>query len=705
MSGFLTRLVTGGRDDIDGGRLYETPCVMVFDQNHWAGREPELLSFVREITRSGRRVCVLTATGPYVGLQILAERSFIELTTLSHQVMPGQALSLGQHLNRFLAPHGTDRSEQEWQSFFAASSVATGQGVAAFWIVLSFWLQRQVDLGETVQARVYRQFTTHVHDDAMRLALLRIAAFSTVGEPLPDELLPDSTTWPVSDCIEDKRKELGVLGLVRVRGEVERYWAMAHNLLGRYLINGLFYDHATREGLGFGDAANPEHLRFLLLKELAALPTLQSARLREVADTFAVSIFKVDPDHGHATLTPFWREVLDALDGMPRALRTTSRTFLHHCSISRRRIASDPDTFVMSDGERVELLRRATDDLRAALRLDGVPGAETDINLYNSLAHALHDLAEAEAAAGFDQSVVAASRAEAQEATRRAYALNPDNSFVVETHARALLAEGAANDAVAVQRALEVLNLAYGLMERPASEPRRNALSRLAERAFDLLMSGGGARDGDPDTEAGAIAFALAALSGGMSRSNGRPLSELSSDNRSAAAALLAAPVLAGNVQAVKLRYMLTVIDAPFNFDTQIGLLEALHGSGPAFTPQMELELGVLMFQVDRSHEGDRLFKRLRSLWRRGEHYVEVPTRLHWLLTAARSERRQVRARVVSSSEGRAFARVAEFRDVEVPFRPAEFGQARPVPGAALTAFVSFGHNGPLLRPLTAAWR
>jgi len=702
MSGFLTRLVNVGRETVDGANLYETPCLLVFDQNHWAGRQPELLGFAREIERSGRRVCILVAFGPLVGLNILTERRFVELASLSHRVSSSQALELGVHLNKFLAPHGTGRSDQEWRDFSAASTVGTGHQVAAFWIVLSFWLQRQIDLGETVQSRIYRQFVSVVDDETMRIALLRIAAFSTVREPLPDELLPPSSSWPVSDLIEDNRRELGMLGLVRVRGEVERYWAMAHNLLGRYLINGFFYDHAARQKLGYGTAANPEHLRFQVLREIAALPAMQSADLREVANAFAVSIFKVDPDHGHATLTPFWREVLEALDGMPRSVRTTSRTFLHHCAISRRRIASDPDTFVISEEERVDLLRRAVDDLNSALRLDVGAGEETDINLFNSLAHALHDLSEAEAEAGLESVVVEASRMAAQEATRRAYALNPDNSFVVETHARALLAEGAFNPELAVQRGLEVLNLAYGLLERPASEPRRNALSRLAERAFELLLLGGGAEAADANSEAGAIAVALAALGAGVTRFQGLTLADLPRSNRVAAAGLLASSVIAGNVQAVKLRYMLAVIDAPMAFELQVELLQSLYGSGPAFTPQMELELAVLLFQQDRFHEGDQAFRRLRSLWRRGEHYVEVPTRLHWLLNSTHTDRRQVRARVASNAEGRAFARVAEFQNVEVPFRPAEFGQSRPTPGTAITAFVAFGHNGPLLRPLTA---
>lgn len=705
MARFLTRLIYADRDQSESDRLYEVPCVIVFDQNHWEGQDAELLSFARELERSGRRVCILIATGPYTGLTILSERRFVPIAALSHRVPSDQALLLGQHLNSFLAPHGTDRSAQEWSDFYYSSSIGGGQGIAAFWIVLSFWLQRQIDLGETVQSRVYRLFRDSIADDTLKEAVLRIAAFSTVRTPLPDALLPETTDWPVTDRLEDIRKEIGALGLLRIHGELDRYWAMAHDLLGRYLLTALFYDHDARSAFGLQDAVNPEHLRFLVLRGISSLPSLQRADLREVADAFAVSIFKIDPDHGHGSLAAFWPDVLQALDDMPRSIRTTSRTFLHHCAVSRRRIAADHDAFIMSDEKRVLLLRRAVEDLQSALRLDASQGSETDLNLYNSLAHALHDLADAEQAAGYDPAIVAESRTAAQEATRRAYSLNPDNTFVVETYARALLSEGQANPTLAASNALEVLTLSYGLLERPGSEPRRNALGRLAERAFELLLETGGAKDADPDTETGAIAIAVASLGAGVDRFQGMQLGDLPKGNRETASKLLAAGPIAGNVQAVKLRYMLTVLDNPLDFDLQIELLQSLDGSGPAFTPQMELELAVLLFQKERSHEGDRLFRRLRGLWRRGEHFVEVPTRLHWLLNAAQRERRQVRARVSANADGRAFARVAEFQGVEVPFRAPEFGQERLRPGQMLTAYVSFGHNGPLLRPLTAQLR
>ena len=361
--------------------------------------------------------------------------------------------------------------------------------------------------------------------------------------------------------------------------------------------------------------------------------------------------------------------------------------------------------FAMSDEDRVSLLRRAVEDLQAALRLDAPPGSEPDLNLYNSLAHALHDLVEAEIAAGIDALVVASTRSDAHEATRKAYSLNPDNTFVVETYARALLSEGWTDRQLAVAKALEVLTLAYGLMEQPRSEPRRTALSRLAERAFELLLEVGGAVDVDPDTESGAIAIALASLGRGVGRLEGLQISDLPSKNREAAAELLTAAPIAGNVQAVKLRYILAVLDHPLDFDLQLELLQSLQGSGPTITPQMELEFAVLLFQRDRSHEGDMLFRRLRGMWRRGEHFVEVPSRLHWLLDATRAERRQVRARVAANTDGRAFARVSEFQNIEVPFRAAEFAQEHFRPGATLAGYVSFGHNGPLLRPLTAQRR
>ena len=144
------------------------------------------------------------------------------------------------------------------------------------------------------------------------------------------------------------------------------------------------------------------------------------------------------------------------------------------------------------------------------------------------------------------------------------------------------------------------------------------------------------------------------------------------------------------------------MLDRPLDFSLQLELLQSLQGSGSLFTPQMQLDMAVLLYQQDRFHEGDRAFRRLRSMWRNGEYFVEVPARLHWLLDREGRNRRQVQAKVSSGSDGRHMAAVREFQNIALVFRPLEFGQAKIRPGDAISGFVSFGHNGPLLRPLTA---
>jgi hypothetical protein len=322
-------------------RLYQVPWLIVFDRTHWEGHEGDLLSVLRELEKSGRRACILFVTGPLLPLALYGDRRFENLVNLTHQVSISDAMDLGQHLNRFLKHHGSIRSDADWRNFFERSQVGPGAGVAAFWIALSFWLQRQFDMGETIQAWIYRQFREKVDDPALRRAIIDIAAMSTEHQLLPEDLLPVSADWPTADKLTDSQAELGALGIVRIVGDTRRYWALIHDLLGRYLLTGLFYDHAAREEAGFGEAANPEHLRLLALKRIAGMPELARNDLRDVANAFATTIFKIDPDHGHALFAPFWREALAALDKMPRAFRTTSRAFLHHSAVSRRRIAKD----------------------------------------------------------------------------------------------------------------------------------------------------------------------------------------------------------------------------------------------------------------------------------------------------------------------------------------------------------------------------
>lgn len=442
----------------------------------------------------------------------------------------------------------------------------------------------------------------------------------------------------------------------------------------------------------------------MVLARIASNPIIAHPDLVELAETFATGVFKIDPGQGRSEFALYWREALEALDAMPNAFRMTSRTFLHHGSISRRRIAKDDVMFPITDDERADLLWRSTGDIEAALALEHDPGGEPDLNLYNSLAHAYHDLAEVEARRGMPAEQVAALRSKANKATYSAYRLNPDNSYVLEVYARDRLIGANEDPDGAASVALEVLGIVYGAMQRETAELRRNALSRLADKAFDLLLrSAGTVHDTKPSTEGEAIQQALSALGDGMARREGMSLDDFPRANRIDAAARLGHPMLRSNAQAVRLRYILACMDHPKDFALQLELLETLDGNRAILSPQLDLELAILMHQRNRHHQASQRFQKLRQLWARGEHYVEVPDRLRWLLDESTGQRRQVRARIASGGDGaRLHARVQELQNDRVPFRIAEFDGTQLRPGTNISGLISFGHNGPLLRPLTA---
>ena len=703
---FMTRAIDAekqSRGEPDNGRLYEAPWLIVFDRDRWEGRESDLRSFLRGLEQSGRAACVLVVTGPYASMEFMSSPRFKQIDQLTHEVPQASAAEFGQHLNRYLASHGPVRRIEEWQGFFRASAVHAESGISSFWVALSFWLQRQIDMSETVQSWLFRQFQKSVVDPQLRSTLVDIAAISTERRPLPETMLPATVDWPVTHKLEDLRTMIGAMGLIRLRLEGDRYWALAHDVLGRYLLNAIYYDRAAREEFGFGEASNTEHLRFLALRRLSANPALGNASNREIAEDFAVKIFKIDPDHGHGTFVPYWREVLAALDAMPKLLWQTSRALRHHSAISRRRIANDKVLFNLPESERLDLLRRAVEDVRFAL--DMIPraeGEESDLNLYNSLARAYQDLHDEAAATGAAIDELERLRRLAQDATRRAFQLNPDSPFVVETYARSLLGEAKADPLKAAENAIEVLNLIYLEMERDRSAQRRYELSRLAEAAIECLLVTGTYRNSD-NPEISLLVAALDALTHNVADLAGMGLGDFPVENRLEAARVLSNSEVQSNLQAVRMLYSLTCLDNPRAFDAQLALLEALLSGGYPVGPQQRLELAVLLHQRGRYEDAERLFKQLRPLWRTGEFFVQLPDRLRWLLDVNAGDRLQVTARVTAGVEGRGFANIQEMRNLSVPFRAHEFGQKKISPGTQIRGYVSFAHNGPFLRPLTAS--
>jgi hypothetical protein len=697
-----------GRSSEAAGRFYETPWLIVFDYLHWQNRESELDRFRQELMKSGRVVCILIVTSTVKPQALYNTSVFKEVATLVHVIDSQEAKALGVHLNRFLGPHGKARAPSAWESFHRNHTIMYAQGMTAFWVSLSFWIQFQYDLSESIQEWVYKKFKATAQSPILRKALLEIAAFSTERVPLIDSLLPrQADSWPVSHLLEDSRSELAAIGLIRITADGNKYWGLIHDLLGRLLINALFYDHETRDALGFSEARDAEHLRFLLLRQVALKPEMGERSNRNLAEEFATTFFKIDPDHGIGSFAIIWRDVLHALENMPRVILDTSRVFRHHVAISRRRIAKlNQNLYQISLEDCHDLLLKAVHDIQYALSsIERKAEDEPDLLLYNSLANAYFDLADIEVRLGASEERVIQLRMLAADATRKAYTENPDNPFTVETFVKNLIQDAKANPRTAAESCIEALGVIFSSLSSDHVVYRRAQLSSLGDIAMTLLLqqSSRDAIEEEPKSELDLLVSAWTLLSNGAPGGMFSDLDGIDSETRSEALKLLANPIGKGNLQVLRLRYDLSCLEYPTAYRQQIELLDQLIGASHGVTAQISLEYAITLFQVGRTKEGDELFKRLRKDWREKELFVFVPERLKWLRDLATGTRRNVTSIIASQTSGRPMARVPGLRNILVPFRPEEYGLSGARPSTSFASTVTFGHNGPFLRPTTSA--
>ena len=688
-------------------RRYETPWLVIFDRIHWQHRDTELRQFRNQLTKSGRPVCVLVISGPVRELAYYNTSVFKNVGELNHVVDQNQVRRLGVHLNRFLRLYNKDRATWQWDNFYNDHTIRSLEGVAAFWVALSFWIQGQYDLSESIQEWMYRSFREGIVDRAVQYAVLEIAAVSSERLPMPDGLLPVSQEeWPVSHLLEDARSTIGALGLITFKVAGKKYWALAHDVLGRFLITALFHDFPMREELGFANAKNADHLRFLLLRGVSQKSELGERIYRDFGDDFATSIFKIDPDHGHAHFALFWREVLETLDGMASPLRDNSRVFRHHTAISRRRIAKrDESIYGVTIDDKAELLNRAIEDIKYALHsLDRTPESEPNLNLYNSLAHAYFDLAGLENTRGANLEYVKNLRRLAKEATRQAYEESPASPFVIETYVRDLLESAQSDPESGIEYCIMALEILFSAISSNEESYRRAQLGAAADAALGILFQHAPelGQMPEPSNAIDVLTKTWIILADGVDYHSGSALSDLPESNRAHAIQELAHPAGRGNMQVIRLTYELICVTYPYDFDKQLEHLEQLQIGDYWTTPQMQLEYGLLLYQNNRFNEGDRVFRNLRRLWSNTDHFVTVPSPLRWLREQGGRKARIVNAAISSGHDTRAMALVREFQNLRVPFRSEEFSLKGSRPGTIFSAFISFGHNGPFLRPVTA---
>jgi hypothetical protein len=696
-----------GKAKEPGARRYEAPWLIVFDTIHWQYRDSDLLRFRNELQKAGRPACVLVVAGPSVPLSYLTGVHFRKVAELNHAIKSDEARALGEHLNKFLKNYGKHRESTEWDSFYRHHTVQYVDGIAAFWVALSFWIQGHYDLSESIQEWMYRGFKQSPVEPFLKEAVLRIAALSSERLPLPEALLPTSPNkWPTSQLLSDARDSFAALGLVRLTSGGDRYWALVHDILGRFLINALYFDFANRSDFGFADARDPEHLRFLLLRKTSKEPLLGERVYQAIGEDFATTIFKIDPDHGHSNFVPMWREVLSALDEMPTALRNSSRLFRHHCAVSRRRIAKLDEAFYgPSLDERASLLNKAIEDLEYALQYIPLEaGSEPNVNLYNSLANAYLDLADVEAERGTTRERLTQLRRSANEATRLAYQESPTNSFVIETYVKNLLQSAKNDEGMAVRHSIDALGVLFSAMSSNEAEYRAAQLGNLASKALEILLKNTSEEVDylEPKDAVDVLVQAWRTL-GASGFAPGVDFEQVPETNKELALQRLSHPAGGGNLQVIHLTYDLTCAIYPADFGRQLGLVEQLVTSDLRIAAQLKLEYAILLFQNNRALEGDKEFKKLRRIWREGEWYVTVPDRLRWLRDVGSNRVRTLSAIIGSDNAFTPVARVQELGAIPVPFRPEEFGMRDAGAGTRFSCTVSFGFKGPFLRPITAA--
>lgn len=565
---------TGGATGND-----DTPWFLVFDRDQWDGQEQQIEGFLSEITRSGRSVVVLKVLGSFVPANLPPGT---ELAELSHGLDRDQAISLGEHLNRYLKPFGRGKNRDDWERFWEQHKPDIDNSIAAFWITLDFWLRGLIDIGESVQSWLLDQFKKCPIGIDLRKILLEIASLTIERRSVPEQLLPllESTRRPLSMVLEDIRTDIPAVALVRQSTPDGRLWAMAHDVLGRYLVTACYHDRALMREIGFDAIQSATELRLHLIGSLTRRTEMGERRFRSYAVQFAVKSLKLD-EEGNAEFFPYWREVLRILEGFPKPLRDSSRTFNHHVAISRRRVAKG-DMFGCSMEEKQEQLEKAIGQIEFALdNLEPAEGDESSLNLYNSLALAYQDLASLKSDQGASLEEIADLRKKANEATLSALKESPTNPYVLETAAKNLIQQGRLDSTSRISCAAESLGYVFQAAQLENSATRQYQLGRLATEALTLL------RESEADKEIanmkaagnpmGFLAEAWIELTTGHGTIHLASSKEFSDESaRRALGVLNSAP---RHWLIVRLQYDIVCALEPRQFEQQLNLLDELEAT------------------------------------------------------------------------------------------------------------------------------
>lgn len=704
------KMVESSRGGGNTRELYKvTPWVLVFDTPHWENRTFELTKFCKKIVEGGSAVYVMILMDERCENEVRKNKFYKKIGILNHSKTEDEVRDLGRHLNKYLKLYGKDKSQTEWSNFYINHTTKYLKDMAMFWVALSFWVQGQVDLGESLQQRLYKRFDDKVDDQDLARCVLKIAAMSILKRPVPASLLGgESGRFPISSRLTDLAEDIPGLGLICTGSGREEYWSIMHDVIGRFLIEAYRNSAKGQDKYGIDVGNDLEHCVFLLLREIAENKKLLETQYKQIAEEISVSILKIDPDHGKNNFTIYWREVLSCLDRLKKRGNGISPLFLHHLSISRRRISrlDPPELYKITLQDKKNLLRVAVDDLEFALGSFPMErNGESELNLYNSLARACSDLEHVEVLLGSDPMVVKKIKEKANDATKKAYQKNPENSFAVETYVENLLRTSEEKQEGRVENCIKALDVIYPLISSENAEYRKRDLNKLFERTIKLLFGTGGGSQGFIEAK-NSIDVLMNVWSLILNKSSQGicDLRKVPIETRKDILEYLDKEEHAHYGPILHLKYDLLCITNANLYKKQLTCLEEyIYGCPSIVSMQKKLEYAILLYQDGRYQDGSSKFQEIRKILDKKDFFVTVPRHLKWLRDCKTGKRKSVTVCWNGDSDfGKPKGAVKQFRKQKVPFRDVEFPFLSFNKAQVFQALVSFGRKGPFLRPLTA---
>lgn len=624
---------------------------------------------------------------------------------LRNSVTPTEAISLGSHLNRFLPPQ-QHRSDSEWTSFVTDSSQIdpTLGSRSLFWLALRFWLLRFRPSEGSFRQWFVRKVKAVVNNDpVVYAAALEIASVSKYRLALPAVLLSNEALAGLSAICQDASSPIG---LHEVRRSAGTAFAFSHPLIAEELLRIAKDDPEALAAVNKNTCLNLLDLELHLMERLFAREAIGRRDCVPMVEELVTSALRIDEREAPRNYEVRDR-IVSLLERAPDGLWDSSQVFNHHLAKGRRHLAMKPprggDPWT-SDQIR-EQLQLAENHLLEALHTVkplNEDSRESPLNLYVSLALTYDARAKKEANWGMAMEAAQYQRS-AEEAFRKAQSIDGDNTYVLENYARFLLYQAEQLEPGEERTRLLVDAIAFVEQERLVdhSSYRDSATLEVLARARDGLRLGDGQRVLTQLAERGSEAALVALAHLAVLADEGSATDAV--DWERAETLLRRVPAEHQTWRSVSSLYRVVSKSRPYAFADRHELLESLAATEFVWPLQMRLERGVLLHQMGKHFDGQKIFTNLRDDLPGRSSPLSVPPDLRYLGDPLKGFREPLVTTLVvqdTSSAGRNLWGIPDgWGSFRVPFRPYMFNRDVFQNGAEIACLIQFTNFGPQAVP------